>query len=94
MSSEEVRPMKPPFYPTPTLSRLEAVTTTASTTINRLEAEVSWYRAAMIQKGTWARELELKNLRLESRLSLCYAGLIFLTLALLACATALALRWL
>ena len=86
--------MKPPFKPAPILSRLEAVTNAASSKITQLETDVSWYKSALAQKATWDRAQEVTIAKLERQISVLWWALIGLNLALLACATALALRWL
>lgn len=79
---------KPPFPAPHVLSRLESVTATASTSITRLETELSWYKHALAEKSVWARELVDKcdDLR-SSRRRWQWA-----TLALAICCTALGFR--
>jgi hypothetical protein len=77
--------------PKPALSRLEAVTTTAASAITKLESELTWYKSALLQKSLVVHELQYE---LDECRRTVHSLRFWLTFALIACATSLALRWL
>jgi len=82
---------KLPYKPFSNFSRLEAVTAAASSRIVRLETELAWYKSALTQKGLWARKLQAELEVLDCRYQRLRILLLFIVLAGLAGATALAL---
>ena len=81
------------FRPPPYLSRLEAVASTASRTIQKLESDLAWYKAALTEKSEWARSLveELEHMRAQRN---CWkiVTAVLIVLITIYCATSLASR--
>lgn len=82
---------KPSFNPSHQLSRLDALTNTASTALARAEANAAWYKTALQQKTIWTYQIEAELGRALDRLFWWRFGCVFFAVA---CATALASRWL